>query len=112
MADSIIIVEFLPIFRKWFAKQTEGVQGKMSEYIDRIRLGNTSNLKPVRAAIIEDRIHFGAGIRIYFTKKAENHYIALWGGSDKKSQQEDIDKAIKIKQNWEADENEKNKNKS
>ncbi|MDR3243129.1 MAG: type II toxin-antitoxin system RelE/ParE family toxin [Elusimicrobiota bacterium] len=112
MADQKIIVELFPIYNKWVEKQSLGVQRKISEYTDRIERGNTSNLKGLRDGISEVKIHYGAGIRVYVKKKDENCYIVLWGGTDKKSQQSDIEKALKIKQNWEADENEKNKNKS
>ncbi|MDR3244103.1 MAG: type II toxin-antitoxin system RelE/ParE family toxin [Elusimicrobiota bacterium] len=108
----MIVVVPLPIFQEWLEKQSIEVRRKIIDYTDRIEEGNTSNLKGLRNGISELKIHYGAGIRVYLKKKNENHYIALWGGSDKKSQQADIDKAIKIKQSWEAEENEKNKNKS
>ncbi|MDR3243769.1 MAG: type II toxin-antitoxin system RelE/ParE family toxin [Elusimicrobiota bacterium] len=112
MADLKIRVALLPIYKKWVAKQTNEVQEKILEYTSRIEEGNTSNLKGLSGGIIEIKIHYGAGVRVYLKKKDENCYIVLWGGTNKKSQQSDIDKAIKIKQNWEADENEKNENKS
>jgi putative addiction module killer protein len=101
-----ITVEFLPIFREWFKKQADEVQNKISSYIRRLEQGNTSNLKTLREGISEIKIHFGAGVRLYCIKKNDIFYIILWGGSDKKSQQEDIEKAIKIKRFMEANDDE------
>ncbi|MDR3243301.1 MAG: hypothetical protein LBT79_00970 [Elusimicrobiota bacterium] len=106
----MIIIEALPIYKKWKEQQTKEIKNIVTDAVNKIKVGNTAKLKTLRAAIIEIKIDFGAGVRIYLTKKQENHYIALWGGADKKRQQSDIEKAIKIKQFWEANENEKKKN--
>ncbi|MDR1245366.1 MAG: hypothetical protein LBJ98_05305 [Endomicrobium sp.] len=98
----MITIKFLPIFKKWFEKQTKEVREEIISAVNRISQGNTSSLKTLRAGIIEIKIHFGAGIRIYLMKENDVFYLILWGGRDKKSQQEDIEKAIKIKRFMEA----------
>ncbi|MDR3243303.1 MAG: hypothetical protein LBT79_00980 [Elusimicrobiota bacterium] len=109
MIEQKIIVKTLPIFEVWLKKQTDEVQEKVIDYINRLKHGNTSNLKSVKKGIVEDKIYYGKGIRIYLIEKNEVYYIVLWGGADKKRQQADIEKAVKIKQMMEANENEKNK---
>src|ERR1700722_10085715 len=62
--------------------------------INRIRLGNFGDCKPIRGApnLFELRIHLGPGYRVYFGKLKEALVIILCGGS-KKSQIRDIKKA-------------------
>jgi putative addiction module killer protein len=103
----MITVEPLAIFRAWLEKQTQEVRRVIAKTINKIRQGNTSSLKGLRGGISEIKIHYGAGIRLYIVKREEVFYIVLWGGTDKKTQQADIEKAIKIKQIMEANENEK-----
>ncbi|MDR1433777.1 MAG: hypothetical protein LBI93_01290 [Endomicrobium sp.] len=98
----MITVKFLPIFKKWFEKQTKEARREIIDAVNKISQGNTSSLKALRAGITEIKIHFGAGIRIYLVKENDCFYLILWGGADKKSQREDIEKAIKIKRFMEA----------
>ena len=55
-------------------------------------LGDT---KPVGEGVFEARIHYGAGYRLYFTKR-QNRIILLLCGGDKKTQTSDIKKAHDI----------------
>jgi putative addiction module killer protein len=103
----MITVEFVPIFIKWLEKQNKEAHKVIMRAIDRIRQGNTSSLKGLRGGISEIKIHYGAGIRVYIVQKGDVFYVVLWGGTDKKTQAADIEKAINIKQFWEANENEK-----
>jgi putative component of toxin-antitoxin plasmid stabilization module len=56
----MIIVKFLPIFKKWFEKQTKEVRQEIISAVNRISQDNTSSLKALKAGIIEIKIHFGA----------------------------------------------------
>ncbi len=51
--------------------------------------GNFSNVKGVGAGVLEYRIDFGPGYRIYFGKDGDALVILL-GGGKKKGQQHDI----------------------
>jgi len=55
-------------------------------------MGNMSNAKGVGDDVLEYRIHFGAGIRIYFGKNGDMLIILLGGGS-KRRQNKDIESA-------------------
>ena len=64
--------------------------------LERIADGNLSNVKPVGSGVLEYRIDFGPGYRIYFGRDGELLVILLAGGT-KKRQQQDIRAA---KANW------------
>jgi putative addiction module killer protein len=53
-----------------------------------MELGNFSNVKGVGAGVLEYRIDFGPGYRIYFGKDGDLIVILLGGGT--KGQQHDI----------------------
>lgn len=54
--------------------------------------GNFSNIKSVGAGVLEYRIDFGPGYRVYFGRDGETLVILLTGGT-KKRQQRDIEAA-------------------
>jgi putative addiction module killer protein len=58
----------------------------------RMEQGNLSNVKSVGEGVLEYRIDFGPGYRIYFGRDGETIVILLIGGT-KKRQQHDIDAA-------------------
>jgi putative addiction module killer protein len=101
-----MIIKATVFFVKWLKKQDQEVKDIVRINLDRLKNNNTSNLKLLREGIIELKIHFGQGIRIYMTREGNTLYLLLWGGADKKHQDYDIKKAIQIKKNME-DYNEK-----
>lgn len=60
--------------------------------VDRLAVGNFSNVKSVGAGVFEVRIHYGPGYRVYFGRDGER-IIVLLGGGTKQRQQRDIDAA-------------------
>ena len=93
----MIEVRQIELFTKWFLKQTIEARREIADNINRLKKGNTSNLKLLRGGIVELKIHYGKGIRIYMIKKNNVFYILLWGADNKTKQTEDIEKAIQIK---------------
>jgi putative addiction module killer protein len=65
--------------------------------IGRVRLGNFGNCEPVGAGVLELKIDYGPGYRVYFGQAGTKIVILLCGG-DKSSQAEDIRRAIEY---WE-----------
>lgn len=57
--------------------------------IDRLSLGLLGDVKSVREGVIEMRIDYGPGYRVYFKKTGKTVVILLCGG-DKTSQASDI----------------------
>jgi len=60
--------------------------------LNRIRLGNFGDCKPVGNGVFELRLAFGPGYRVYFGREGEQ-LILLLGGGDKSTQDRDIEKA-------------------
>ena len=50
--------------------------------------GNLSNVKGVGAGVLEGRIDFGPGCRVYFGKDGDVLIILLGGGTKKRQQRE------------------------
>ena len=61
--------------------------------IARVRLGNLGNCEPVGGGVMELKIDYGPGYRVYFGQVGMKLIILLCGG-DKSSQAEDIRRAI------------------
>jgi putative addiction module killer protein len=70
---------------------------KVATALERVADGNLSNVKAVGRGVLEHRIDFGPGYRIYFGRDGDWLIILLAGGT-KKRQQEDIRQAMA---NWE-----------
>ena len=79
-------------FAEWFAELEAAASAKISRALVRLEQGNLSNVKSVREGVLEYRIDFGPGYRIYFGRDGETIIILLTGGT-KKRQQRDIDAA-------------------
>jgi putative addiction module killer protein len=79
-------------FADWFAELEPTARAKVSRAIARMAQGNLSNVKSVGGGVLEYRIDFGPGYRVYFGRDGETLVILLTGGS-KKRQQHDIEAA-------------------
>lgn len=67
--------------------------------IDRLASGNRGDWEPVGNGIIELRIHYGPGYRIYVLERGRTIAILLCGG-DKSSQKRDIATATSLASQW------------
>src|SRR3954451_20787242 len=80
-------------FEEWFSGLHAPAAAKVTVAIARLEQGNLSNAKGVGEGVLEYRINFGPGYRVYFGRDSETLVILLTGGT-KKRQQRDIDAAI------------------
>ena len=76
-------------FRNWFAHLDHQAAERVDEAMRRLALGNFGDHTRVGAGVIELRIDFGPGYRIYFGKDGNKLVILLAGGT-KKRQGRDI----------------------
>ncbi len=83
-------------FGRWFDDLDNRAAAKVRTAIARLEAGNLSDFRGVGGGVLERRIHFGPGYRIYLAKDGE-HLILLLGGGTKDGQQSDIDYA---QQRW------------
>ncbi len=79
-------------FAAWFAELDPVASAKIARAIVRMEQGNFSNVKSVGEGVLEYKIDFGPGYRIYFGRDGDTIVILLTGGI-KKRQQRDIDTA-------------------
>jgi putative addiction module killer protein len=79
-------------FETWFSDLEATAAAKISVALARLTQGNLSNVKGVGDGILEYRIDWGPGYRVYFGRDGEVLVILLTGGT-KKRQQRDIESA-------------------
>ena len=79
-------------FAEWFETLDAQAAAKVTTALTRLGLGNTSNVKGVDSGVLELKIDFGPGYRVYFGKDGAQIVILLGGGS-KKRQARDIEVA-------------------
>ena len=72
-------------FARWFEELSPDAAAKVAAALYRIEAGNFSNVKGVGRGVLERRIDFGPGYRIYLAKDGETMIILL-GGSGKHRQ--------------------------
>ena len=81
-------------FRNWFDGLDAVAAAKITVALGRIEQGNLSSVKGVGGGVLEYRLDFGPGYRVYFGRDGSTLVILLAGGS-KRRQQQDIDHARK-----------------
>jgi len=87
-------------FRKWRVKlKDERARVLIASRLDRLAFGNAGDVKPVGQGVSELRIDHGPGYRVYFQKRGETVILLLCGG-DKRTQDEDIEKAKRLAAEW------------
>lgn len=79
-------------FERWFCKLDAVTQSRVVVAVDRIERGSFSAAKSVGSGVLELKLDFGPGYRIYFGKDGDRLVILLAGGT-KQRQQEDIVRA-------------------
>ena len=67
--------------------------------VERLSAGNPGDVKPVGAGVSELRLDYGPGYRVYFMQRGALVIVLLAGG-DKRTQDADIKRAIKIASEW------------
>lgn len=70
-------------------------RARINARIRRLSLGNFGDVKPIGEGVSELRIDFGPGYRVYFVQRGQTLVVLLAGG-DKRTQDRDIKKALKL----------------
>ena len=76
-------------FRVWFSEFDVHAAAKVTTALKRMAAGNLSEIKPVGSGVLERRIDWGPGYRVYFGRDGDR-FIVLLGGGTKQRQQQDI----------------------
>ena len=83
-------------FGRWFAGLDREAAAEVTLALVRLEQGYRSRLKALGGGVVEYRIDFGPGDRVYFGR-ADAGLIVLLGGGTKQRQSQDIRRA---KRNW------------
>ena len=79
-------------FERWFSALDGATAAKVSVALARMEGGNFSNVKGVGEGVLEFRLDWGPGLRVYFGRDGDVLVILLTGGT-KRRQQRDIEAA-------------------
>ena len=83
-------------FAKWIDSLRDiRVRASVQARIERLAHGNPGDVKPVGEGVSELRIDYGPGYRVYLKKIGQTVVILLAGGK-KKTQRQDIERALKL----------------
>ena len=80
-------------YADWFNDLEAVTAARLDRHVRRMEQGNFGDSKPVGGGVVELRIDFGPGYRVYFGRDGKELVILLGGGS-KKGQSQDIADAI------------------
>jgi putative addiction module killer protein len=81
------------VFETWLRRlKDDNAVARIVARIRRMEQGNLGDAKSVGAAVMELRIDYGPGYRIYYVQRGAEVVILLCGG-DKRTQQRDIKRA-------------------
>ena len=75
-------------FEAWFVSLDPTAKAKVTVALARLEQGNTSSLKGVGEGVLECRIDFGPGYRVYLGRDGDTLVILLTGGTKKRQQRE------------------------
>ncbi len=76
-------------FGRWFDSLNPAAAARVTVILSRLEKGNLAALKSVGGGVLEARIDFGPGYRVYLGRHG-NLLIVLLGGGTKQRQSQDI----------------------
>lgn len=99
---SMIEVVKSATFDRWLSGLRDlQARARIETRIRRVSLGHMGDVRPVGGGISELRIDHGPGYRVYLLQRGPVLVLLLCGG-DKRSQQTDIARAMRIAELWEG----------
>lgn len=100
----MIEVSTIEDFDHWL-RRLKDRQGRLRilDRLERLAHGNPGDAKALGKRVVELRLTYGPGYRVYYTQRGHRVLLLLCGG-DKSSQQNDIAKAQRLAGEWHAKE--------
>ena len=87
------------VFAKWIDSLSDiRARARVLVRIERLAAGNPGDVKPVGEGVSELRVDYGPGYRVYFKKSGQTVVVLLAGG-DKRTQNKDIETALRLARN-------------
>lgn len=94
--SSMVEIRQTEAYFHWFdSLRDRQARARINARIRRLSLGNFGDVKPIGEGVSELRIDFGPGYRVYFVQRGQTLVVLLAGG-DKRTQDRDIKKALKL----------------
>lgn len=92
-------------FDRWLRKLKDR-HGRLRilERIDQLAHGNPGDVKPVGQGVLELRLTYGPGYRVYYAQN--DRVVMLLHGGDKSTQHHDIERAHQLAAEWRSGEKE------
>ena len=85
------------VYAKWLDGLRD-VRARVLTRVERLRVGNPGDVRPVGEGVSELRIDYVPGCRVYF-KRQRGMVVLLPAGGDKGSQRRDIETALRLARN-------------
>jgi putative addiction module killer protein len=83
-------------YARWFRRLGDPMaRARILVRVRRLSLGNPGDIRPVGEGVLEMRIDYGPGYRVYVARRGERLIVLLAGG-DKRTQPQDIQMALKL----------------
>jgi putative addiction module killer protein len=83
-------------FSVWLGELRDGhARSRVQMRLDRLALGNPGDVKAIGGGLMELRIDYGPGYRVYFFRR-DREMIILLAGGDKRTQRGDILRASEL----------------
>ncbi|QQR82061.1 MAG: type II toxin-antitoxin system RelE/ParE family toxin [Deltaproteobacteria bacterium] len=86
-------------FSEWLDELDARTAGRIRAYTERMRSENFGDTKNVGRGVLELKLNFGPGYRVYYLRDGVSVVLLLCGG-DKGSQEKDIQQAHNFAQNY------------
>jgi len=92
------------LFKRWLeGLRDRFARARILKRIDRLAQGNPGQWRSVGDGVIEMKIDYGPGYRVYYVSRGNVAVVLLVGG-DKSSQERDIRKAKELAENLDEEE--------
>jgi putative addiction module killer protein len=83
-------------FARWLHRlKNSEAASRIIARLRRMEQGNPGDAKGVGRGVMEMRIDYGAGYRVYYVHRGEQVVVLLCGG-DKRTQRKDIERALRL----------------
>jgi putative addiction module killer protein len=100
----VIEIRSTQVFKNWLTElRDRSARVRIIKRIDRLALGNPGHWRSVGEGVIELKIDYGPGYRVYYTARGSLLIVLLCGG-DKSTQEKDIRRAKELAAELELEE--------
>jgi putative addiction module killer protein len=95
----MIEIKKTDVYARWLDNLRDiRARARVQARVERMAAGNPGDVKPVGESVLEMRIDYDPGYRVYFVKQ-DNEVVILLAGGDKSTQDADIKTAQGLARN-------------